>query len=355
MSTPLLSKSMIIVGAGIAGAALAYQAARAGWQVTVLDAGGAGYERASDVPVALLNPVRGQGGRTSAQSIAGMHHTWALLDELSAQGQTIPYGKTGVLRPIPDQKTYAKWLAHLPAPAELSQRWLDAGQPESEQPASEQPAPQALADLPRGWYKVLYLPQAGWLSGAALTRALLAGAKARGAAVYSGVMYGGVVSQYHAHSVRLITGEDYRADVVVNCTGSSGARRGEGTHRAGSVLLLHGAGVTQPLSFGAYLSPLGLAGTGVLGGTFEAPQDNHAAALRLGLPLASLSWLLQKGAALTDLSRLSITGQWTGVRLSGVPLSLQPDGAGVYHLRGLGSKGFLLGPLLAQQLLDQLG
>lgn len=321
--------SIIIVGAGIAGASLSFQAARAGWAVTVVDSGAG---QASSVPVALINPVRGQGGRVPARALEGMAHTWALLDELAALGHPVPHGKTGVFRPIPDEKTHRKWQAALPA--DLPHHWL---------------APQEVAALAGAWHAVLWLPQAGWLSGAGFVRALLA---ASGAAVVRGT-----VGEWSARQVTLTTGQTLGADVVVNCTGAAGAPAGEGVHRAGSLLLLRGVARALPggvpRSYGVYLSPA--AGrVGVLGGTFEAPQSSYAAALGLGLPLHSLGWLLQKGAALADPAALQITGQWTGVRLSGLEVSTQPDSAGVYHLRGLGSKGFLLGPLLARDLLEGL-
>ena len=62
--------------------------------------------------------------------------------------------------------------------------------------------------------------------------------------------------------------------------------------------------------------------------------------------------LLGKGAALCDLSGLRVTGHWTGSRLSG--LKVGRDESGAWHLSGLGSKGFLLGPLLARELAGQL-
>ena len=88
----------------------------------------------------------------------------------------------------------------------------------------------------------------------------------------------------------------------------------------------------------------------MLGATFEAPTNSHAEALALGLPLKSLDWLLAKGAALSDLRGVGVTGRWTGVRLS--PLRCGPDESGVWHLSGLGSKGFLLGPLLGKGLVE---
>ena len=85
------------------------------------------------------------------------------------------------------------------------------------------------------------------------------------------------------------------------------------------------------------------------GGTFEAPSPTWEAPR---LPLGSLRWLLERGAALTDLRAVQVTGRWTGSRLSG--LRVGRDDAGVWHLSGLSSKGFLLGPLHARRLAEQV-
>ncbi|WP_237725107.1 FAD-dependent oxidoreductase [Deinococcus alpinitundrae] len=310
-------KHLLIAGGGIAGASAAYFAARSGWAVTLLDAGEG---RASDVPAALLNPVRGQSGKVEALSLAGLRFTFALIRELEAAGHAVPHAQSGVQRPVPDEKTRRKWVANLPA--ELPHRWHDP------------------AGLPPGWHSVLEIPEGGWVSGAALVRALVAASGAR-------VMRGRVATVMASGAV-LDGGEILCADRVLCCGGSFGGEGG--THRAGSLLLLNKA-PTQPVSFGAYLSPA-IHG-GVLGATFEAPAESHAEALALGLPLKSLDWLLCKGAALSGLSGVEVAGHWTGVRLS--PLDCGRDESGVWHLSGLGSKGFLLGPLLAQGVVEQLG
>lgn len=313
-----MSRQLLVAGAGIAGASLAYQAAQRGWRVTVVDPQNG--EGASQVPAALLNPVRGQGGRVAPRALAGLARSWALIAEVQA-AYAVAHGRSGVLRPVPDQAHYEAWRAHLPA--ELS-RWL---------------RPQE-AGLGPQWYRALEVSQGGWVDGGGLVRALL---QASGSTLLKGRVQG-----WGARQVTLCGGQSIRADAVVNCTGAAGAVRGEGVHRAGSLLLIQGA-PERPISYGAYLSPA--AAGGVLGATFEAPQRSEADARALGVPAASMRWLLEKGEALGNWSE--VTGYWSGVRLSGIPLA-QPDAAGVYHLRGLGSKGFLLGPLLASELLETL-
>ena len=318
-------KQVLIVGGGIAGASAAYFAAQSGHPVTLLDAAEG---RASDVPAALLNPVRGQSGSVDEQMLKGLRQTWSLIAELEQRGQIIPHGQTGVLRPVPDERTRTKWQARLPE--SLPHHWHEAaGLPLSEQTPH--------------WHSVLSIPEGGWVSGAALVRALKAASGAR-------LLSGRAVS-VSARSAVLDSGATLSADVVVQCGGSLGAAVSNAalsgaahTHRAGSLLLLSAA-PPVPLSFGAYLSPAAVGG--VLGATYEAPTDSHASALALGLPLPSLNWLLTRGAALSDLRGVNVTGRWTGVRLS--PLSAERDAAGVWHLTGLGSKGFVLGPLLARE------
>ncbi|WP_339096078.1 FAD-dependent oxidoreductase [Deinococcus sp. VB142] len=294
----------LVVGAGIAGASVAYFLGRAGVSVTVLDAA---QHTASHVPSALVNPVRGQSGQVEEDALEGMHLTWALIRELEAGGHVIPHGQTGVLRPVPDDKTRAKFERNLPP--ELRHEWVSPAGP-----------------LAPGWAHVLHLPDAGWVDGRALCEALLTASGARR-----------VEGRW--------PGVDGSFDLTFLCGGSlgstwAGERR---THRMGTMLRLDRAVSEVPLSFGAYLSPD--TGGGVLGGTFEAPTPTWEPPR---LPLASLRWLLEKGAALSDLSGVQVTGRWTGSRLSG--LRCGPDEQGLWHLSGLGSKGFLLGPLLARRL-----
>ena len=318
-------KSAVVIGAGIAGASVAYFLGKAGVQVTVIDAA---QHTASHVPSALINPVRGQSGQVDGAALQGMHLTWALIRELQAQGHDIPHGQTGVLRPVPDDKTRAKFERNLPS--ELKHEWVTPAAP-----------------LRGDWAHALWLPEAGWVDGQALCRALLA---ASGAEIVQGQ-----AKSWSAQSVKVLHATShmphaaYSADAVYFCGGSVGSSwAGEKrTHRMGSMLLLDRAVSDIPLSFGAYLSPDARADGlgGVLGGTFEAPAPTWQAPK---MPLASLNWLLQKGEALADLRGVGVVGRWTGSRLSG--LQAGRDESGVWRLSGLSSKGFLLGPLLAERL-----
>ncbi len=322
----------VVIGGGVAGAAVAYFLGRAGLETTVIDAG---IHAASHVPSALVNPVRGQSGQVDADALAGMHFTWGLIRELETQGHRVPHARSGVLRPIPDDRTHAKFRSHLPA--DLNHDWV-------------RPA----APLAPGWAHVLWLPDAGWVDGNALCGALLA---ASGAMVVAGRATAWTSDRVTVQLAVQPTDQTadqtgpatFHADAVIFCGGSVGVTwAGEtATHRMGSVLKLDRAVSDLPLSFGAYLSPD--ARGGVLGGTFEAPAPNWRPP---ALPLKSLGWLLNKGEALADLGGVGVTGRWTGSRLSG--LQAGPDERGVWRLSGLSSKGFLLGPLLADRLVRDL-
>ena len=191
---------LLVIGGGIAGASAAYFAAQRGWAVTLLDAGEG---RSSDVPAALLNPVRGQSGKVEAQALEGLRCTWALIRELEKNGHTVPHGQTGVLRPVPDEKTRHKWEANLPA--ELPHSWRGTD------------------NLPAGWHRVLELPEGGWVSGAALVRALKVASGAR--------LIRGRAAHLWAGGAVLEGGERLIADQVICCGGSFGA--GPGWRQAG--------------------------------------------------------------------------------------------------------------------------
>lgn len=313
---PATRPHALVIGAGIAGASVAYFLSRVGFAVTVVDAG---IHTASHVPSALINPVRGQSGQVDGDALAGMHFTWALIRELEAQGHRIPHGQTGVLRPVPDDKTRARFERNLPAA--LKHEWQPPAEP-----------------LNPGWAHVLWLPEAGWVDGRALCKALLA---ASGAEIVDG--------KWMMNDGKSAVSITHHPSPIIFCGGSLGASwAGENrTHRMGSLLLLDQAVSDVPLSFGAYLSPDSRGG--VLGGTFEAPAQRWQ---EPELPLASLDWLLEKGSALADLRGVRVTGRWTGSRLSG--LRCGPDEQGIWHLSGLSSKGFLLGPLLASRLVQQV-
>ena len=327
-------RQLLVIGGGIAGASAAYFAARAGWTVILIDAAA---HRASDVPVALLDPVRGRSGRLDPRALNGLRLTWELIGQLEQAGHPLPHEQRGVLRVLPSDLVRGKFDQHLPP--DLPHRWLSA-------------TPETLR-LGSGWPHLLFLPEAGWVSGPALVAALVA---TSGATVRVGR-----AGTWDDRSVTLEDGERLQGQAVLWCGGSAGASWGGGagqsagtdTHRGGSLLLLSANDLPYPVSSGVYLSPGllpgGVRGT-VLGATFDAPTRHPNAS---GPSLKSMHWLLERAAALSaDLSP-TVTGLWSGSRLSGERLGRQPGGW--WSLAGLGSKGFLLGPLLARETVALLG
>jgi len=311
---------LAVVGGGVAGCSVAYFAARAGADVVLVDAG---VGRASDVPAALVNPVRGQNGRVPPRALEGMRVTWALVNELEAAGYVIPHDRSGVFRPVPDARTQQKWAQELPS--DLRFEWR---------------APTDVTGLTVEWHSVLHVLDGGWLDGAQFVRALR---EASGATVIASW-----AREVTPGRVTLETGVDVRADAVIWCGGSIGASRGGfgGLHRRGTLLLLDAALTEQPVSYGVYAAPS--RGGGVLGATFETPDSMYREA---PVPLASLAWLTASSARLFGSARVGVTGQWSGSRYA----SNSATFASTPSVTGLGSKGFLLGPLLAREAASRLG
>jgi glycine/D-amino acid oxidase-like deaminating enzyme len=354
---------MLVIGGGIAGSSVAYFASSAGWAVTVLDAEAGPSGRASDVPSALLDPVRGNSGQIDARTLTGLRLSWSLIRHLSERGYPVPHEQDGVLRPLTTDVARARFERHLPA--DLPHHWL----PTDDTPGHDRPSHDRLNQngptrnwpnpswpsrswLAPGWPHLLYLPEGGWVSGPALVAALLA----ESGAVVRRVR----VQTWDGGSATLPGGEVLKADAVVWCGGSVGAAWGGAaaldtqtfTHRGGSLLLLEHSPAPVPVVAGVYLAPCPTPGGGrggVLGATFEAPTTHAYAS---GPPLKSLHWLLSRAAALTAELSPTVTGLWTGSRLAGEYTGRQPGGW--WALAGLGSKGFLLGPLLARQLVSRL-
>lgn len=86
----------VVIGAGLAGAAVAASLARRGWQVTVLDAADRPAASASGLPVGLMAPhVSPDDALLSRLTRAGIRASWQQLEHLLAAGQD--WSATGVL------------------------------------------------------------------------------------------------------------------------------------------------------------------------------------------------------------------------------------------------------------------
>ncbi|SEJ70945.1 MULTISPECIES: FAD-dependent 5-carboxymethylaminomethyl-2-thiouridine(34) oxidoreductase MnmC [unclassified Variovorax] len=99
-----------VIGAGLAGAAVAASLARRGWQVTVLDAADRPAAGASGLPVGMLAPhVSPDDALLSRLTRAGIRATWSELVRLLEEGRD--WRASGVLerRPDGDTRVPAGW------------------------------------------------------------------------------------------------------------------------------------------------------------------------------------------------------------------------------------------------------
>lgn len=96
LSTPRQPSTAVVVGSGLAGAAIASSLARRGWQVVVLDAASAPASGASSLPAGLLVPhVSSDDGLLSRLSRSGVRMTLQQADALLDHG--VDWHRTGVL------------------------------------------------------------------------------------------------------------------------------------------------------------------------------------------------------------------------------------------------------------------
>ena len=147
----------VIVGAGLAGAAVAASLARRGWQVTVLDAWSGAAAAASALPVGLLAPhYSPDDSLLSRLSRSGVRATLQQCRMLLPEGEE--WRGTGTLE---ERSSNPNWL-----PAEVS---------ENQRPWSGSADPRQLAQagLPQAT-PAIWHEQAAWIKPAALVRAWLA-------------------------------------------------------------------------------------------------------------------------------------------------------------------------------------
>lgn len=154
---PMAPGHCAVIGAGLAGAAVAASLARRGWHVTVLDAADAPARGASGLPVGILAPhVSPDDALLSRLTRAGVRMTWQQAQALLQEGQD--WGATGVVerRDVGDARLPVDWSADGP---NLS--WHAS------------PDQRAAAGLPAD-ASALWHAQAGWIKPSRLVAAWLA-------------------------------------------------------------------------------------------------------------------------------------------------------------------------------------
>ena len=147
----------VVIGAGLAGAAIARSLATRGWQVTVIAQGNAPADGASGLPAGLFCPhVSPDDSVLSRLSRSGVRMTLQRLQQLCEPGAD--WAHSGVLEHAPEGS------GALPRQYEQSQAsaWSHTAQPHHLEPAHLPPNTDAI------WH-----PNAGWVKPAQLVRAQL--------------------------------------------------------------------------------------------------------------------------------------------------------------------------------------
>jgi tRNA 5-methylaminomethyl-2-thiouridine biosynthesis bifunctional protein len=361
-SKPVKPSTCMVVGAGLAGAAMASSLARRGWQVTVLDSASQPASGASSLPAGLLVPhTSPDDSPLSRLSRCGVRTTLQQCRALLRHGTD--WGHTGVL-----QRSFGGDKLNLP-PA-----WAQSLSPAASDwcsPAT--PTALTAAGLPAD-SQALWHAQAGWVKPAALVNAWLAapGIEWRGnmtvarlAATDEGWQAHDVAGNVIASADMVVLAAAYASHALA--TGADAvppdlqAIRGQVTYGSQNdshplppfAVNGHGGlipGITTPSG------PMWLMGAGYERDVKEPSikAQDHAD------NLARLQVLLpQAAAALTDQFDPNQAHGWAGIRCATpnrLPLVSRAAvaGAGLWLCTGMGSRGLtfaaLCGELLAAQL-----
>lgn len=160
LDEPAAPRHVAVIGAGVAGAAVAYALAQRGVVVSVLERADVPAQAASGNPVAVFRPLisRDDSLATRLTRAAFLHdlRTWAAL------GERVEWSRCGVLHLARDRDAAAKQrqaLADTAPPGDYA-RWVEADEASG------------LANWPLTAPGVLY-PTAGWVVPASLCRAWL--------------------------------------------------------------------------------------------------------------------------------------------------------------------------------------
>ena len=337
---------VLIIGGGIAGWAAAYFAARAGRDVTLIDVG---LHRASDLPIALVNPLRGKTGRLVPRGIEGTRASFALIDTLRDAGHRIEHGR-GLFRPLIDVATRAREYDHWKAllPEDFAYEWHDAA------PSFlglAQPVP------------ALHLREAGWVAPRDLLEALKS--ESHATTIVDEVVAIDFDPKTRAGPVSLASGPRITAHSLLWCGGAWGAARldcpnednskSDAIYKPGCLIagVFNSAGslVTTPrtlnrgaLTFGLYAVPL-RDGSTIIGPTREESQHDFP---NDAIPDHAIARLQDRIAQVFG-ANIEVSSIWRGVRLVRMSSTTAQALRNVPQITALGSRGFLIAPLLAAE------
>lgn len=372
------SYDVAVVGAGIVGASVARAVARTGATVVVLDAGPAVAARASDVPVALVNPWRGRKGDAHPDDLRAtdVMHRWARELQSEMHGERPPeqtvdadglhvtgFHPTGVVRVAGDARQAAAWQARCDAHEDLA--WWHP----HEVPAGFQ-AP----------FGAMLVTNGAWLDAPVWRSSVLASARRHGAHLHAGTAVTSIARWAAGWRLTAQSIDDAGAprgtiDVdarqVVVCTGAH-AVQAWGLDRVGVIpppWTLHAghlaalamadtetsASMPLPIAGSVYAVPM--KGWAWVGGG-HAPVPASAPDITEAVTATADPTGLRRAIArsVPSLASSTVTRVWSGVRArsgSGRP-SWVVVVPGVAMLGGFAGRGFLAAALEAERAAARL-
>jgi tRNA 5-methylaminomethyl-2-thiouridine biosynthesis bifunctional protein len=330
----LAGRRVAVVGAGVVGLSLAWAAAAAGAEVTLVEAGDAPGAGASGLPLALVNPYRGRSGRARAVDVAGAEALWRWVGALEAAGHSPGAHRTGVLRVASDARQARAFAAIggvTPVP----------------------PGRLGPYRLPHGGFTS---PLGGWVDPDRWLAALAGAAAAAGADLRWSCAAAAVERADGGWSLHTAAGERVAADLVALCIGAAdpGALPAlPVTAVRGEIVITPHPALPYPLAGAVYAGPLGSPARFSLaaGPPHIAVGGNHvilaadgrdpratapAPEQTAGELLASVRWVLP---SVTD----EVAALWSGVRARGPdpePI-LSELRSGVWWVGAFSGRGFL--------------
>jgi tRNA 5-methylaminomethyl-2-thiouridine biosynthesis bifunctional protein len=354
----------VVIGAGLAGAAVAASLARRGWEVTVLDAGATPATGASGLPAGVMAPhVSPDDSLLSRLSRSGIRATLGQADTLLQSGKD--WSPTGVL------ENCVEHARKLPAAWHPEQELAAAARDWTRPATAEQ---LAQCGLPPGT-PALWHVQAGWIKPAMLVQAWLA---APGVSWRGHAAVGQLVRQSGAWQVLDASGQELASAELVVLAAGYGSRALAETAglscplalqaiRGQASWALHEPGIAAALpafpvnGHGSLVPtvPLAQGLAWVTGSTFD--RGNTSVELRREDEqhnLSKLQALLPSVAqALTNQFESGQVNAWAGVRCATPsrlptlgPLEI-PD---LWVCSGMGSRGLTFAALCAELLAAKL-
>jgi glycine/D-amino acid oxidase-like deaminating enzyme len=311
-----------VIGAGIAGSSVAFAAAEAGAEVTVFDP--TPECGASLVPRAMVHPFGGRRAAASRRRVAAFH----LTQQWAARFQ--PTAKTGILRIAVDEEKAELWQ-------DVAKKWSEAGTwigPETLRAR----VPGIVDGLPGG----IEVPDGLTIEPASFIAALLnhPNITTRADVVESlGEEGDDAWIETETRHVVVLAGGAFSQPMTSHPIGLE--------PMAGSAIVVRGHGPDQAIAGHGQLTPIG-DGETVIAGTHRPDRNAN-------VTNADVRLLIEKAAStLPAMADAEMVRGWSAIRAASKDRKpvVGAIGTRLFVLSGLGSKGFLLAPWAATQLVE---